>query len=162
LENLLSEGWGCEKPTILSDRRQLLRPPLNCRASGFVQSPTSHNFRDSVWAQPRAPLITPSGPHPGSRPAQPLARPTRAVSQSLWPWTPMGHVFRQAHMDLASRSRTCQTVRAVRPGRQSWLSKGLRLLLRQVKPHPAVVEASCWTTAEDTCWTTAVAVCWRS
>src|SRR5262249_5906286 len=37
-ENLLSEGWGCEKPTILSDRRQLLRPPLNCRASGFVQS----------------------------------------------------------------------------------------------------------------------------
>jgi len=25
----------CEKPTILSD---LLRPPLNCRASGFVQS----------------------------------------------------------------------------------------------------------------------------
>src|SRR5262249_4646146 len=37
-ENLLSQGWGCEKPTILSDRRQLLRPPLNCRASGFVQS----------------------------------------------------------------------------------------------------------------------------
>jgi hypothetical protein len=42
------------------------------------------------------------------------------------------------------------------------ISKGLRLLLRQVKSHPAVVEASCWTTAEDTCWTTAVAVCWRS
>ena len=37
-ENLLSEGLGCEKPTILSDRRRLLRPPLNCRASGFVQS----------------------------------------------------------------------------------------------------------------------------
>jgi hypothetical protein len=36
--NLLSEGLGCEKPTILSDRRQLLRQPLNCRASGFVQS----------------------------------------------------------------------------------------------------------------------------
>src|SRR6266498_399669 len=36
---LLSEGLGCEKPTILSDGRRLLRPPLNCRASGFVQSP---------------------------------------------------------------------------------------------------------------------------
>src|SRR6266487_4038007 len=35
---LLSEGLGCEKPTILSDGRRLLRPPLNCRASGFVQS----------------------------------------------------------------------------------------------------------------------------
>src|SRR3954471_24625684 len=32
------KGLGCEKPTILSDRRRLLRPPLNCRASGFVQS----------------------------------------------------------------------------------------------------------------------------
>src|SRR5262249_1989935 len=31
-------GVGLRKPTILSDRRQLLRPPLNCRASGFVQS----------------------------------------------------------------------------------------------------------------------------
>jgi hypothetical protein len=29
--NLLSEGLGCEKPMILSDRRRL-RPPLNCRA----------------------------------------------------------------------------------------------------------------------------------
>jgi len=65
-------------------------------------------------------------------------------------------------MDLASRSRTCRTVRAARPGRQGWLSKGLHLPLRQDKSHPAVVEASCWTTAEDTCWTTAVAVCWRS
>src|SRR6266487_5216159 len=37
---LLSEGLGCEKPTILSDGRRLLRPPLNCRASGFVQSPS--------------------------------------------------------------------------------------------------------------------------
>ena len=42
-EKLLSEGLGCEKPTILSDRRQLLRPPLNCRGSGFVQSPESHH-----------------------------------------------------------------------------------------------------------------------
>jgi hypothetical protein len=25
-------------PTILSDRRRVLRLPLNCRASGFVQS----------------------------------------------------------------------------------------------------------------------------
>jgi len=41
-------GWGCEKPTILSDRRQLLRPPLNCHASGFVQSPKSHDFRGPV------------------------------------------------------------------------------------------------------------------
>ena len=65
-------------------------------------------------------------------------------------------------MDLASRSRMCRTVRAARPGRQGWLSKGLHLRLRQDKSHPAVVEASCWTTAEDTCWTTAVAVCWRS
>src|SRR5215469_10259809 len=74
----------------------------------------------------------------------------------------MRHVFRRVRMDLASRSRTCRTVRAARPGRQSWLSKGLHLPLRQDKLHPAVVEASCWTTAEDTCWTTAVAVCWRS
>ena len=74
----------------------------------------------------------------------------------------MRHVLRRAHMDLASRSRTCRTVRAARPGRQGWLSKGLHLLVRQDKSHPAVVEASCWTTAEDTYWTTAVAVCWRS
>jgi DJ-1/PfpI family protein len=33
---------------ILSDRRRLLRPPLNCRASGFVQSQTSHNLRELV------------------------------------------------------------------------------------------------------------------
>src|SRR5215813_6449390 len=65
-------------------------------------------------------------------------------------------------MDLASRSRTCRTVGAARPGRQGWLSKGLHLPLRQDKSHLAVVEASCWTTAEDTYWTTAVAVCWRS
>jgi hypothetical protein len=32
------------KPTILSDRRRLPQPPLNCRASGFVQSP-SDSFR---------------------------------------------------------------------------------------------------------------------
>jgi hypothetical protein len=32
------KGWAAKNPTILSDRRQLLRPPLNCRASGFVQS----------------------------------------------------------------------------------------------------------------------------
>jgi hypothetical protein len=38
LKNLLSEGLGCEMPTILSDRRRLLRSPFNCRASGFVQS----------------------------------------------------------------------------------------------------------------------------
>src|SRR5438876_10243682 len=31
------KGWALT-PTILSDRRRLLRPPLNCRASGFVQS----------------------------------------------------------------------------------------------------------------------------
>src|SRR5947208_2369677 len=31
------KGWVLT-PTILSDRRRLLRLPLNCRASGFVQS----------------------------------------------------------------------------------------------------------------------------
>src|SRR6266566_4880546 len=31
------KGWALT-PTILSDRRRLLRPPLNCRASGFVHS----------------------------------------------------------------------------------------------------------------------------
>src|SRR6185503_20529134 len=31
------KGWALT-PTILSDRRRLLRPPLDCRASGFVQS----------------------------------------------------------------------------------------------------------------------------
>jgi hypothetical protein len=77
---------------------------------------------------------------------------TRGVTITLTV-TPTRHVFRQARMDLASRSRTCRTVRAARPGRQSWLSKRL---------HLSVVEASCWTTSEDTCWTTAVAICWRS
>jgi hypothetical protein len=33
------KGWALT-PTILSDRRRVLRLPLNCRASGFVQSPT--------------------------------------------------------------------------------------------------------------------------
>src|SRR6266481_8368264 len=31
------KGWALT-PTILSDRRRVLRLPLNCRASGFVQS----------------------------------------------------------------------------------------------------------------------------
>src|SRR5438094_10231097 len=31
------KGWALT-PTVLSDRRRLLRPPLNCSASGFVQS----------------------------------------------------------------------------------------------------------------------------
>src|SRR5436190_17507878 len=34
------KGWALT-PTILSDRRRLLRPSLNRRASGFVQSRTS-------------------------------------------------------------------------------------------------------------------------
>src|SRR5262245_8814908 len=46
--------WGCEKPTILSDRRQLLRPPLNCRASGFVQSTKSHVVQGlGIMARPK-------------------------------------------------------------------------------------------------------------
>jgi hypothetical protein len=64
-------------------------------------------------------------------------------------------------MDLASRSRTCQTVRAARSGRQSWLFKRLRPLVRQAKSHPTVGD-TCWTTAEDTCSTIALAVCSRS
>src|SRR4029434_7919720 len=31
------KGWALT-PTILSDRRRVLRPPFNCRESGFVQS----------------------------------------------------------------------------------------------------------------------------
>ena len=37
------KGWALT-PTILSDRRRLLRPPLDCRASGFVQSLASQNL----------------------------------------------------------------------------------------------------------------------
>jgi hypothetical protein len=44
---------GFEKPTILSDRRQLLRPPLNCRASGFVQSILRARIRKIVFRQHR-------------------------------------------------------------------------------------------------------------
>jgi hypothetical protein len=32
------KGWAAREPTILSNRRRLMRPPLNCRVSGFVQS----------------------------------------------------------------------------------------------------------------------------
>jgi hypothetical protein len=51
---------------ILSDRRQLLRPPLNCRGSGFVQSSKSHDFRDLVLAATvtRDALAPPFGPVP--------------------------------------------------------------------------------------------------
>ncbi|WP_298256303.1 hypothetical protein, partial [Bradyrhizobium sp.] len=34
------KGWA-SKPAILSDRSLILRSLLNCRASGFVQSPTA-------------------------------------------------------------------------------------------------------------------------
>jgi hypothetical protein len=48
---------GFEKPMILSDRRRLLRPPLNCRASGFVQSGKSQPIGELV--SPGIPRMAP-------------------------------------------------------------------------------------------------------
>src|SRR5258705_2541907 len=72
------KGWALT-PTILSDRRRVLRLPLNCRASGFVQSPESQNFRDpvlgvagySVCPSRDGHLITSRSPRPNSAPASP-------------------------------------------------------------------------------------------
>src|SRR5262245_20538463 len=44
------KGWA-SKPSILSDRRRLLRPLVNCRVSGFVQS------LESLESQPLSGLV---------------------------------------------------------------------------------------------------------